>query len=316
MLRWRPVGRASRLLHRSFLHRLHLVVPRPIHLRTDHSMTRIIQFTGALLGTLIGFALGLALLQRAGEVIEPAEPSGVPDRVRRRDPAVRLPRHPVHHHLPGPPRGREAERGRGGRVRARRGGDRGRAGHGRPDRHSAGGARRSARNARAGSGGAVPGLPDAGRNPVQARRAAGRARMRSVARRTEALGHEPGRDRYQLGHRRAHRRHRAYRVRARHARGSAVRARRAAADRRLARRAAPQPRATRAGDALRAPEGCRHHDRGQRGDLSGGRGGRRQADGVRPRPRCSDPHQRLQPQPRRGPRRGSACSTSTSWRTR
>jgi uncharacterized protein YacL len=35
-------------------------------------MTRIIQFTGALLGTLIGFALGLALLQRAGDVIEPA----------------------------------------------------------------------------------------------------------------------------------------------------------------------------------------------------------------------------------------------------
>ena len=34
-------------------------------------MTRIIQFTGALLGTLIGFALGLALLQRAGSVIEP-----------------------------------------------------------------------------------------------------------------------------------------------------------------------------------------------------------------------------------------------------
>jgi uncharacterized protein YacL len=35
-------------------------------------MTRIIQFTGALLGTLIGFALGLALLQRAGDLIEPA----------------------------------------------------------------------------------------------------------------------------------------------------------------------------------------------------------------------------------------------------
>ena len=35
-------------------------------------MTRIIQFTGALLGTLFGFALGLALLQRAGEVIQPA----------------------------------------------------------------------------------------------------------------------------------------------------------------------------------------------------------------------------------------------------
>ena len=35
-------------------------------------MTRIIQFTGALLGTLIGFALGLTLLQRAGDVIEPA----------------------------------------------------------------------------------------------------------------------------------------------------------------------------------------------------------------------------------------------------
>ena len=35
-------------------------------------MTRIIQFTGALLGTLIGFALGLALLQRAGDVIQPA----------------------------------------------------------------------------------------------------------------------------------------------------------------------------------------------------------------------------------------------------
>src|SRR5918995_1688178 len=35
-------------------------------------MTRIIQFTGALLGTLIGFALGQALLERAGELIEPA----------------------------------------------------------------------------------------------------------------------------------------------------------------------------------------------------------------------------------------------------
>jgi len=36
------------------------------------SMTRIIQLTGALLGTLIGFALGLALLQRAGDLIEEA----------------------------------------------------------------------------------------------------------------------------------------------------------------------------------------------------------------------------------------------------
>ena len=35
-------------------------------------MTRIIQLTGALLGTLIGFALGLALLERAGDLIEPA----------------------------------------------------------------------------------------------------------------------------------------------------------------------------------------------------------------------------------------------------
>jgi len=35
-------------------------------------MTRIIQLTGALLGTLIGFALGLALLQRAGDLIEAA----------------------------------------------------------------------------------------------------------------------------------------------------------------------------------------------------------------------------------------------------
>ena len=35
-------------------------------------MTRFIQLTGALLGTLIGFALGLALLQRAGHLIEPA----------------------------------------------------------------------------------------------------------------------------------------------------------------------------------------------------------------------------------------------------
>jgi uncharacterized protein YacL len=35
-------------------------------------MTRIIQLTGALLGTLIGFALGLAMLQRAGDLIEPA----------------------------------------------------------------------------------------------------------------------------------------------------------------------------------------------------------------------------------------------------
>ena len=35
-------------------------------------MTRIIQLTGALLGTLIGFALGRTLLQRAGDLIEPA----------------------------------------------------------------------------------------------------------------------------------------------------------------------------------------------------------------------------------------------------
>jgi uncharacterized protein YacL len=35
-------------------------------------MTRIIQLTGALLGTLVGFALGLTLLQRAGDLIEPA----------------------------------------------------------------------------------------------------------------------------------------------------------------------------------------------------------------------------------------------------
>jgi uncharacterized protein YacL len=35
-------------------------------------MTRIIQLTGALLGTLIGFALGLALLQRAGGIVDPA----------------------------------------------------------------------------------------------------------------------------------------------------------------------------------------------------------------------------------------------------
>jgi len=35
-------------------------------------MNRVIQFIGALLGTLIGFALGLALLQRAGGLIEPA----------------------------------------------------------------------------------------------------------------------------------------------------------------------------------------------------------------------------------------------------
>ena len=35
-------------------------------------MTRIIQLTGALLGTLIGFALGLALLQRAGDLIDEA----------------------------------------------------------------------------------------------------------------------------------------------------------------------------------------------------------------------------------------------------
>lgn len=35
-------------------------------------MTRIIQLTGALLGTLIGFALGLTLLQRAGDLVEPA----------------------------------------------------------------------------------------------------------------------------------------------------------------------------------------------------------------------------------------------------
>ena len=35
-------------------------------------MTRLIQLTGALLGTLFGFALGLSLLQRAGELIDAA----------------------------------------------------------------------------------------------------------------------------------------------------------------------------------------------------------------------------------------------------
>jgi uncharacterized protein YacL len=35
-------------------------------------MTRIVQLTGALLGTLFGFALGLALLQRSGDLIQPA----------------------------------------------------------------------------------------------------------------------------------------------------------------------------------------------------------------------------------------------------
>jgi uncharacterized protein YacL len=35
-------------------------------------MTRIIQLTGALLGTLIGFVLGLALLERSGSFVEPA----------------------------------------------------------------------------------------------------------------------------------------------------------------------------------------------------------------------------------------------------
>ncbi|HEX2884199.1 MAG TPA: PIN domain-containing protein [Candidatus Limnocylindria bacterium] len=35
-------------------------------------MTRIVQLLGALLGTLFGFALGLALLQRAGDLIAPA----------------------------------------------------------------------------------------------------------------------------------------------------------------------------------------------------------------------------------------------------
>jgi uncharacterized protein YacL len=35
-------------------------------------MTRIIQLTGAMLGTLVGFALGLALLQRAGDLVLPA----------------------------------------------------------------------------------------------------------------------------------------------------------------------------------------------------------------------------------------------------
>jgi uncharacterized protein YacL len=43
-----------------------------IHSVLINPMTRIIQLTGALLGTLIGFALGLALLQRAGDLIEPA----------------------------------------------------------------------------------------------------------------------------------------------------------------------------------------------------------------------------------------------------
>ena len=40
--------------------------------RTYRSMTRIIQLTGAMLGTLVGFALGLALLQRAGDLVLPA----------------------------------------------------------------------------------------------------------------------------------------------------------------------------------------------------------------------------------------------------
>jgi uncharacterized protein YacL len=71
---WR---RASHLIVR---HRLHFIrdassIHRQPHFisRIDPKfMTRIIQFTGALLGTLFGFALGLLLLQRAGELIEPA----------------------------------------------------------------------------------------------------------------------------------------------------------------------------------------------------------------------------------------------------
>ena len=35
-------------------------------------MTRIIQLTGALLGTLFGFAIGLALLVRFPDLIQPA----------------------------------------------------------------------------------------------------------------------------------------------------------------------------------------------------------------------------------------------------
>ena len=58
--------------------RLHPVHPRAAaSIHSDSSfMTRIIQLPGALLGTLIGFALGLALLQRAGG--DGARPTGLP----------------------------------------------------------------------------------------------------------------------------------------------------------------------------------------------------------------------------------------------
>ena len=61
-LRWPPSGRAAASSSRpaSVIHRHGLIGP----------MTRIIQLTGALLGTLFGFALGLALLQRAGDLIQ------------------------------------------------------------------------------------------------------------------------------------------------------------------------------------------------------------------------------------------------------
>ena len=66
MLRWPLSAGVPR-------HLFHCRLPTVIH---PHGligpMTRIIQLTGALLGTLIGFALGLALLQRAGGLIEEA----------------------------------------------------------------------------------------------------------------------------------------------------------------------------------------------------------------------------------------------------
>ena len=69
MLRWPPAGGGRRI----FIEFIGFIRGAdPFISALIQPMTRIIQFTGALLGTLIGFALGLALLQRAGDVIQPA----------------------------------------------------------------------------------------------------------------------------------------------------------------------------------------------------------------------------------------------------
>ena len=136
--------------------------------------------------------------------------------------------------------------------------------------------------------------------------AAARGR-RAASRREPGLGRDPdasrdaGRRRHQRHHRRPHRRHRRLGLPVSPARHPALRPRRAAADRGQLGHAAARPRAARPGDPGPTAEG-RPDSGGDRHRRScGGRRRRRQARGDGPRPRRRDPHQRLQPEPRRGP---------------